>query len=95
MDFFVRLVPPRPTFAQDISAGEQEIMQRHGAFWPDLVHKRIAVVCGPVLDPAGIYEIGVIEAESEPALRALLEDDPGKSLLLYEIHTMRAVHLGQ
>ena len=93
--FFVKLVPPRTTFAQDISAGEQEIMQRHGAFWTDLVHKRIAVVCGPVLDPAGIYGIGVAEAEDEAALHAVLENDPGKELLSYEIHPTRAVHRGQ
>jgi len=79
MDFFVRLVPPRTTFAQDISAEEQEIMQRHGAFWTDLVHKRI----------------GVIEAKSELALRALLEHDPAINLIHYEIHRMRAVHAGQ
>jgi len=95
MDFFVKLVPPRTTFAHDISVGEQEIMQRHGAFWTDLVHQGTAVVCGPVLDPASIYGIGVIAAESEPALRAMLKQDPAVDLLHYEIHPMRATHRGK
>jgi uncharacterized protein len=95
MDFFVKLVPPRTSFAQDIDAREQEIMQRHGDFWTDLVRKGIAIVCGPVLDPAGIYGIGVIGAESRSALHSLLEHDPAVGLLHYEIPRMRAVHPGQ
>ncbi len=95
MHFFVKLVPPRSTFAHDISQSEQEIMLRHGAFWTELVRQRIAAVCGPVLDPAGIYGIGVIEAESELALRTILEQDPGIGLLHYEINQMRATYAGQ
>jgi hypothetical protein len=70
-------------------------MQRHGAFWTDLVNRRIAVVCGPALDPGGIFGIGVIEAEDESVLHAMLESAPGKGLLAYEIQPMRAVHAGR
>jgi hypothetical protein len=34
--FLYRLMPPRPTFAQDMSSAEADVMRRHVAYWQDL-----------------------------------------------------------
>jgi uncharacterized protein YciI len=93
--FFVKLIPHRSTFAQDMTADEREVMIRHGAYWTGLMHKGVVPVFGPVMDPAGAYGIGILEADDEAALRSLLENDPAVGLNRYEVHPMRAVHPGQ
>src|SRR5208283_3626666 len=51
--FFCRLIPPRPTFAADMTPDEASIMQSHVAYWSDLLARGKAVVFGPVADPHG------------------------------------------
>ena len=48
------------------------------------------VVIGPVLDPAGTWGLGVIEAATEDEARALALEDPAVStgLSTFEIHPM-------
>ena len=63
--FLYKLLPPRPTFPQDMTEGEGELMQEHINYWKTLVDKRIAVIFGPVADPRGIYGLAIIETEEE------------------------------
>jgi hypothetical protein len=42
--FLCRLLPPRATFMQDMTAAEAEIMKRHGAYWTDLMQRGVAIV---------------------------------------------------
>ncbi len=93
--FFVKLIPHRLTFAQDMSADEREIMMRHAGYWRELMNKKAVLVFGPVMDPAGVFGMGVIEAEDEATVKSLLDQDPAKVLNRYEIYPMRAVHPGQ
>jgi len=51
-------------------------MSEHVAYWTDQVERGNTVIFGPVLDPKGVYGIGVIELENEAGLRALLASDP-------------------
>jgi hypothetical protein len=46
-------VPPRPTFAQDMTQAETKLMQQHVMYWTELAGRGIAVVFGPVVDPKG------------------------------------------
>ncbi len=89
--FYLRLNPPRPTFAQDMSAEERATMLRHVAYWTDLMEKGKALVFGPVLDPRGVYGVGVICVESDEERDALIANDPGNGLNHYEFYPMRAV----
>ena len=57
----MKLIPPRATFSQDMTAEERQVMQKHVAYWTDLMHKGSAVVFGPVMDPAGVYGMGVVQ----------------------------------
>jgi uncharacterized protein YciI len=63
--FFLKLNPPRPTFAQDMNEEERNIMNKHVEYWKGLVDKGVVIVYGPVFDPEGGYGIGVVEVESE------------------------------
>jgi uncharacterized protein YciI len=89
--FFLKLIPQRTTFAQDMTAEERAIMLEHVAYWTGLMHQGIAVVFGPVMDPAGVYGVGIVQTENEEHLRSLMENDPAKTINRYEFWPMRAV----
>ena len=59
--FLYKLLPPRPTFPQDMTEAEGELMQEHVNYWKILVDKRLAVIFGPVADLRGIYGLAIIE----------------------------------
>ncbi|HTJ47456.1 MAG TPA: SRPBCC domain-containing protein [Kofleriaceae bacterium] len=92
--FFVRLIAPRPTFLQDMTADERAAMIAHGAYWRGHLDAGAAIVFGPVLDPAGGWGLGVLRAADEAAVRAFEAKDPAHTQLgmRYEILPMlRAV----
>jgi uncharacterized protein len=74
--FVYKLIPPRPTFATDMSDGEAAIMSEHAEYWQDLLGAGKVVVFGPVDDPSGSWGLAVVEAETEQDVRALGADDP-------------------
>jgi uncharacterized protein len=74
--FFCKLIPPRATFAQDMSEAEAKIMEEHAGYWHDLMEKRRAVTFGLVADPDGAYGIGVVDVDGDAAARQLTENDP-------------------
>ena len=75
--FFVyRLVAPRPTFAFDMTDQERGVMGDHAAYWLRLIEGRTCVVFGPVLDPAGVWGLAVVEALSADEVSALGRTDP-------------------
>jgi len=91
--FVIKLIPPRPTFAQDMTEKERNIMKQHAAYWRDKTDKGIAVVYGPVLDPRGVYGLGIIEVEDESQAHTLAANDPAAKtgLQRFEVYPMRAV----
>jgi len=93
LTFFCKLIPPRPTFAMDLSPAEAEVMKRHALYWQDLIARGVVRVfaLGLVLDPAGAFGIGVMEREDESAVRALTAEDPAIKAgigMHYEIHPL-------
>jgi uncharacterized protein len=74
-----RLIPPRPTFDQDMSDSEREIMGRHAAYWSEIAEGGRVVAYGPVRDQSGSWGLGVIEATSEDEVRGLVDGDPAIS----------------
>ncbi|MDR3578123.1 MAG: YciI family protein [Anaerolineaceae bacterium] len=92
MYFFVQTQNPRPTFHLDMTTEERSIMNNHVAYWSEKAAQGIAIVFGPVMDPKGVYGIGVYQVQDEAEMRDLLEHDPAKGLLHYEVMPMpRAV----
>lgn len=91
MYVFVRTNNPRPTFHLDMTPVERATMERHVAYWSA---KPEAVVFGPVLDPAGVYGIGVYRVDDLPHMHRLLADDPALGLLTYQVFEMPRAALG-
>lgn len=67
-------------------------MEKHVAYRSDKAAHGIAIVFGPVMDPQGVYGIGVYQVQNEAEMRDLLQHDPANGLLQYEVFPMpRAV----
>ena len=88
--FVYKLIPPRPTFALDMSDEERAVMGAHGAYWRGLLDARTAVVFGPVLDPAGVWGLAVVQARTADEVRALGAADPAvtSGVASFDVHPM-------
>ncbi len=89
--YFVKLIPHRATFAFDMSDSERALMQQHAEYWRRQMREGLVVVFGPVMDPAGPYGMGVIDAGSDAAVNEMLAHDPAASLMRTEFCPMQAV----
>ena len=85
MYFFIKTANPRPTFHADMTTEERTIMEKHVAFWSEKASQGKAIVFGPVMDPAGVYGIAVSQVQDEAEMREILESDPAKGLLHYDV----------
>lgn len=90
--FVFKLIPHRPIFAGDMTEGERDIMKQHVAYCTEIAEKRIVIVFGPVLDPKGIYRLGIIEVKNEDQAHILAAKDPAveSGLQRLKIYPMRA-----
>jgi len=89
--FYCKLVPPRPSFAQDMSPDEAKAMQAHGAYWRKLLEGGQVIVFGLVGDPRGAFGVGIIEVSDPNDVKRMTDEDP--AILAghghhYEIHPM-------
>jgi len=89
--YFLKLVPVRPTFAQDMTDAERAIMQQHVAYWSEYLKKGMVIVFGPVLDPQGTFGMAVVEVDNEEDVKSLVANDPAATINHYEVYPMRAV----
>jgi uncharacterized protein YciI len=92
--FALKLVPCRPTFAQDMSDEERAIMMQHVAYFKGLMDKGMVIVYGPVMDPKGVYGLGVVEVDDEAQVQDIIANDPASQINTYEYYPMRAVLKG-
>ena len=88
--FVLKLNPCRPTFAEDMTDEERSIMQQHVVFWTDLMDKGFVLAFGPVMDPKGIYGLGIIEADNEEQVKTFIANDPASIINRYESYEMMA-----
>ena len=96
MAFLYRMLPPRPTFPGDMSPEEGEAMQRHFAYWQDLLQREVAVVYGPVQEQGGTWGLAVLDVEDEQAARGIGEGDPAveSGTCTFEVAPMDLVRAG-
>jgi hypothetical protein len=73
---------------------ERDAMTRHVAYWKQFADTGAAIVFGPVLDPDGVYGIGVYNVADMDQFRAMLANDPAKEILQYEFHAMAQAVVG-
>ena len=74
--FVLRLIAPRPRFAETLTESEREIMGRHAAHWTPYLERGDMVVFGPILTEDDSYGIAVVETDDEQALRDFAARDP-------------------
>ncbi len=89
--FFLKLIPPRPTFATDMTADERAAMQAHADFLASLAERGPEIAFGPVFDPKGAWGMGIVEAADEAEARAMMAEDPVVTAGIgrYEVCPMR------
>ncbi|MEJ0000011.1 MAG: SRPBCC family protein [Verrucomicrobiota bacterium] len=56
--FLCKLIPPRPTFMQDMSDAERGALNAQVCYWETLLEQKRVVIFGPVGDPAGVWGLG-------------------------------------
>lgn len=91
--FFLKLIPPRATFFVDMTDQERNMMKEHGQYWRTLMEQGIAHIFGPVMDPKGVWGLGIVEAMNEDEIRSFTADDPAiksglTSLEIYQVHAV-------
>ena len=74
--FYIRLIPPRPTFASDMNADERALMQQHVSYFRGLFDQGKVLIFGPVLDPTDNFGMGVLEVRDISEAQELLQNDP-------------------
>jgi uncharacterized protein YciI len=93
--FVLRLIAPRPNFAQTITDSEREIMGRHAAHWGPYLERGEMVVFGPVLTDDDSYGLAVVETDDEQGLREFAAQDPvvTTGTAIFEFGRMAAGHV--
>lgn len=93
--YVLRLIAPRPNFAQTITDEEREIMNRHAAHWRPYLERGDLVVFGPVLTDTDSYGLAVVETDDEQALRDFAAQDPvvTSGTATFEIGQLAAGHV--
>ena len=74
--FFLKLIPPRPTFPHDGTGEEMAAMQRHAEYWHQNALTGSAIAVGPVFEGDGAFGIAIVEAGDQDAAQALADGDP-------------------
>jgi hypothetical protein len=74
--FFCRLIPPRPSFANDMTGEEAALMQAHAAYWTHGIEARRAVAFGFVADARGPFGMGIVECDDRAAAEEFTSQDP-------------------
>jgi uncharacterized protein YndB with AHSA1/START domain len=94
--YMCRLLPPRPSFALDMTKEEAAMMKEHGAYWRGMLDRGVAIVFGPVMDAKAPFGLGILRVSSQAELDALCAADPAVKSgrgLKYEVTPMAiAVH---
>lgn len=93
MHFMLWSTPPRPTFQQDMTVEERNIMMQHIAYWTDKQNQGIALVFGPVFNPNAPHGLAIIEVENEAQVSKLITEDPAvmAGIMTTEFYPMKAV----
>jgi len=74
--WFVRLIPPRASFPNDMTEPERKLMEDHYDYWKARFEEGICVFGGPVMDPKGVYGVLAIRAANEDEARTIASADP-------------------
>jgi uncharacterized protein YciI len=89
--YFMKLIPPRPTFAQDMSPEERLLMQEHIRYMQEHFVAGRVLIYGPVAASDGGFGMAVLEVADEEEARRFVDGDPTAKTGLnrFELSPMR------
>jgi uncharacterized protein len=89
--YFVKLIPPRPTFPMDMSSEERALMMEHVQYTQEKFAAGRVLIFGPVMAREGAFGMAVFEVADEAELREILGNDPTVrgGLNRFEFHPMK------
>lgn len=89
--YFFKLIPPRPTFPQDITDEERLLMNDHSRYMKETFNAGKILIYGPVMATGGTFGMAVLEVADESEARRFGEGDPSvrAGLNKFEIHPMQ------
>jgi uncharacterized protein YciI len=93
--FVLRLIAPRPRFAETLTDSERAIMDRHAGHWRPYLERGEMVVFGPILTDEDSYGLAVVETDDEQALLEFASQDPvvTSGTAAFEFGRMAAGHV--
>jgi uncharacterized protein len=94
--FLVKLIPPRASFIQDVTAEEAALMRAHADYWLPHLSAGLVIAMGPVADPSGGWGVMIANSPSRAWLESAEADDPvikAGSGFVYENYPMPAVRV--
>ena len=74
--FYFKLIPPRPTFAADMTADERALMMEHVRYTREAFDAGKILIYGPVMASAGAFGVAVLEMEDAAEVQKFGADDP-------------------
>ena len=94
--FLCKLLPPRKTFAVDMTAEERDVMLAHQDYWLPRLNEGSVIAMGEVADPEGLWGVAIVNVTSLALLQAWQSQDPavlaGRGFA-YENFSMPAIRL--
>jgi uncharacterized protein YciI len=89
--YFVKLIPPRPTFPTDITDAERALMEQHAAYFRQQFEAGNVLIYGPVMASGGAFGVGVLEVADESDALRVMNNDPSVlgGLNRFELNPMR------
>jgi uncharacterized protein len=91
--YYFKLIPPRSTFPQDMSAEEKALMEKHAAYFHQQFEAGRLLLYGPVTAPGATFGLGILEVNNETEAQQFGESDPSvrAGLNHFELCPMRVV----
>jgi uncharacterized protein YciI len=76
LHFFLRLVPPRPTFPHDMTDAERALMREHAVYTQQHFEQGRILIYGPVIAQLDSFGMAVVEVSDLAEARAMMDGDP-------------------
>lgn len=74
--YFLKLIPPRPTFVQDMTEEERLLMREHTRYTREHFTAGRLLIYGPVMAAGGAFGMAVLEVADEAEAQQFIEGDP-------------------
>ena len=89
--FFMKLIPPRPTFGQDMTADERALMQEHIKYVGEAFNNGTVLIYGPVMGTQGAFGMAVLEMADAAEVQRFGDEDPSvkAGLNTFEFYPMK------